>query len=149
MTRTHVSRASERGQALVEIALCVPLLMLFLIGAIDLGRLSQFDTTLESAARAGAQYGSLNLVTANDGTGMTTAAQNDLPSWASNFTVSPSSYCQCPGGAAASCTATACSTSHRLLYVSVSVTGTFRPFFHYFTGTAVARTRTATLQVGQ
>jgi Flp pilus assembly protein TadG len=126
----------------------MPLLFLLLIGAIDLGRFAQFDTMLASSARAGAQYGSLNLITADNLTGMTTAAQNDMSNL-SGITVTPSSFCKCADGTATSCTATACPSNHRLLYVSVSVTGTFHPLFKYFSNTATARTRTAILQVGQ
>jgi Flp pilus assembly protein TadG len=139
---------SESGQAVLEIALFMPFLLLFLVGAIDLGRLSQFDTKLTSGARAGAQYGSLNLETADDSTGMTTAAQNDMTGM-TGITVSPSKYCTCVGGGTTTCTGTACSSSHRLLYVSVTVTGTFHPLFKYFSSTSVSRSKTATLQVGQ
>jgi len=47
------------------------------------------------------------------------------------------------------CTATACPTSHRLLFVSVSVSGTFKPLFNYFVNTATVHTRAAVMQVGQ
>jgi Flp pilus assembly protein TadG len=140
---------SDSGQAVVETALFLPALLLLLVGAIDLGRLSQYDTKLASGARAGAQYGSLNLVTADDSAGMKAAVQSDTGSM-TGLTISPSTYCTCAGGGGTvACTATACSGSHRLLYVSVSVTGTFKPLFNYFGGTSVARTKTATLEVGQ
>jgi Flp pilus assembly protein TadG len=128
----------------------MPLLLLLLLGAIDLGRLAKFDTALASGARAGAQYGSLNLETADDLTGMQTAADNDMSNLSlSGITVTPSTYCTCLGSVV-SCTATACaSPNHRLLFVSVSVTGTFTPLFRYFSSTATARTRTASLEVGQ
>jgi len=148
----HRGHAGESGQALVEVALTIPLLLVLLVGTIDLGRLSQFDTALDTAARAGAQYGSLNLITADDTSGMKTAAKNDLPSdvpSSANVSVSASSYCTCYGGSTTSCSATACSTSHRLLYVTVSVTGTFSPFFKYFSSVGIARTKTATLEVAQ
>lgn len=141
-------RTCDRGQAVVEVALFMPALMLLLIGAIDLGRLSQYDTLLAGGARAGAQYGSLNLVTAADSAGMTAAAQQDAPNL-TGLTIAPSTFCTCAGGGPTPCTAGACPGSHRLLFVSVSVTGTFQPLFSYFGGTSVARTKTATLQVGQ
>jgi Flp pilus assembly protein TadG len=143
---------SDSGQSIVEVALFLPVFMLLLVGAIDLGRLSQFDTALASGARAGAQYGSLNLITADDSAGMTTAADNDMSNLSltgSSVSVVPSNFCKCADGTTASCTATACSANHRLLYVSVRVTGTFKPLFRFFTSSATARTRTATLEVGQ
>jgi Flp pilus assembly protein TadG len=138
-----------RGQALVEMALLTPLLLLLMAGAIDVGRLAHYDAMLASGARAGAQYGSLNLITADNAAGMTAAAVNDIPSL-TPITVASSSYCACAGGSGTvTCTATACSTSHRAVYVKVSVTGTFHPLFHLFVNTQTPRTRTALLQVGQ
>ncbi len=129
----------------------MPVPLLLLIGAIDLGRLSQFDTMLASSARAGAQYGSLNLVTADDLSGMKTAATNDVSNMSGIVvTASASNFCKCADGTSTTCTGNACSSNHRLLYVSVSASATFRPLFHYFVNTgAAARTRTAILEVGQ
>ena len=44
----------ERGQALVELALLLPVLLLLLLGAIDLGRVWHSQITVENAAREGA-----------------------------------------------------------------------------------------------
>jgi len=134
---------------MVEVALVTPLLLLLLAGAVDIARLALFDTQLASGARAGAQYGSLNLITADNVAGMTAAAIADIPT-VTPITVVSSSFCTCTGGGAAvTCTATACSTTHRMLYVKVTVTGTFHALFHLFTNLQTARTKTAILQVGQ
>jgi Flp pilus assembly protein TadG len=139
---------AESGQALLETAIVAPALCFLLVGAIDLGRFSQFDTRLASAARAGTQYGSQNLVTAADTAGMETAATNDAPG--AGFSAVASHYCTCAGSSTqVSCTAGACSSSHRLLYVSVTVTGTFKPIFSFFSGEAGSHSRTATVEVGQ
>jgi Flp pilus assembly protein TadG len=142
-------RNAERGQALIEVALVLPLLFVLLVGTIDLGRLAQFDEQLASAARAGAQYGSLNLVTANDSTGMTAAAISAAPALSGVTVPSAGYYCTCANGSAVTCTGTACASTHRLLYVRVTTTATFHPFFHYFINLATARSRTAILEVGQ
>jgi PKD repeat protein len=47
-------RKRFRGQALVELALILPLLLVLLLGAIDLGRAWQSQITVENAAREGA-----------------------------------------------------------------------------------------------
>jgi Flp pilus assembly protein TadG len=88
--------ASDSGQALVESALCLPVLILFLAAVIDLGLLLQFDTILASSARAGAQYGSQNATNAADTRGMQTAATND----ASIVSATASSYYKCADGTA-------------------------------------------------
>ena len=47
-----------RGQALVELALITPILMLVLLGAVDLGRVFYASITITNAAREGAQAAS-------------------------------------------------------------------------------------------
>ena len=51
---------SSRGQSLVEFALVVPLMLLFFVAVSDLARLYTTMTTIESAAREAADYGSFD-----------------------------------------------------------------------------------------
>lgn len=51
-------RLRPRGQSLVEFALVVPLLLLFFVAVADFARLYTTMTTIESAAREAADYGS-------------------------------------------------------------------------------------------
>jgi Flp pilus assembly protein TadG len=140
---------SGSGQAVLEVALVAPFLLALMIGIIDLGRASQFDTQLAAAARAGVQYGAQNLVTADDVTGMENAAKNDAAGLTGISAVA-SNYCQCAGSASVvTCSATGCSSTHRLLYVTVTASATFHPVFKWLMGGAATRSRTATLQVGQ
>jgi hypothetical protein len=53
-------RARSRGQSLVELALVVPVLLLVLLLAIDLGRAFYSWVILQNAARIGANYAGLN-----------------------------------------------------------------------------------------
>jgi Flp pilus assembly protein TadG len=139
---------SDSGQSIVEAALFMPPLLLVLMATIDLGRLSQFDAKLAGSARAGAQYGAQNLVTADDLAGMEAAALNDVPDMV-GVTPNASSYCTCADGTSTACSGSACPSNYRLLYVEVTTTATFRPLFNLFLGPPVPRTRTAILQVGQ
>ena len=66
---------STRGQALVEFALILPLLVLILMGIIEFGRLWMTMITLSGAAREGAR---LAVVTAPDHDAVETAANNVL-----------------------------------------------------------------------
>ena len=50
-------RKSEQGQELVEFALVLPLLLLILFGAVDLGRVFHAQITIANAARVGARFG--------------------------------------------------------------------------------------------
>jgi Flp pilus assembly protein TadG len=111
--------ASDSGQALIETALCMPVLALFLAGAIDLGRFAQFDMTLASAAHAGAQYGSQNTTTAATATSYYKCADGSQPSASPSLTM-------------AGTASTTCSANHLLLYVSVTTTATFTPLFLFF-----------------
>lgn len=58
-------RASERGQSLVELALCLPLLILILLGVLDFGRVFNAYIVITNAARNGAYYGSMHSLDTN------------------------------------------------------------------------------------
>ncbi len=51
-----VSREGERGQATVELALLLPLLLLILLGCLDLGRAFSVWVTVANGAREGARF---------------------------------------------------------------------------------------------
>jgi Flp pilus assembly protein TadG len=139
---------AESGQALIETAILAPALVLLLVGTIDLGRFAEFDTKLAASARAGAQFGAQSLVNAANTTGMQTAATNEASG--AGFSATATNYCECPGSTSTvTCTAGACAGSHRLLYVSVTVSGTFKPIFKYFSGENTTHSHTAVLEVGQ
>ena len=48
-------RGRSRGQAIVELALITPIMLLLLIGALDVGRLFYFDIIVGNAVREGAR----------------------------------------------------------------------------------------------
>lgn len=72
----------DRGQALVETALTMPLLLLLLLGAAELARVAYAAIEISNAARAAVQYAAQSSGAMHDTNGITTAAQND----ASNLT---------------------------------------------------------------
>lgn len=49
-------RAGERGQALIEFALILPILVVLLVGVFDLGRAVMLSETLNNAVREGTRY---------------------------------------------------------------------------------------------
>ena len=51
-----MSRKLSVGQSLVEFALIIPILLLLVMGALELGRLFYIKVTLHNAAREGAYY---------------------------------------------------------------------------------------------
>src|SRR5579864_1023069 len=127
---------SQAGAALIEFLVVVPLLVLVLLGTIELGRYMYFSIVVANAARAAVQYGSQSAQTALDTTGMTNAAKADGTNSIATLNVSPTDICTCWDGTTAttiSCNSDSlsCATGHPVEYVSVTVTGTVNPLFHY------------------
>jgi Flp pilus assembly protein TadG len=65
------------GQALIETALVVPVLMMILVGGVELARIEYASIEVANAAKAAVQYGAQGLGTFGDQAGMLAAAQYD------------------------------------------------------------------------
>jgi Flp pilus assembly protein TadG len=153
---------SQSGQALLEVALLMPLLLALVIGAIELGRYAYISILVGNAARAGAAYGAQGLALSADTTGITTAADNDFQNngqLVSNLTVTSSTSCGCDS--AGTTTSAACSTTtnpsagtcvagHWVVMLSVTASGTFNSLFN-FPGIPMSITvsKTSTIRVVQ
>jgi len=87
-------RPASRGQALVELALVVPILLVLVLAALDLGRVYYARITVENAAREGALQASIDPA---DGTKIAAAATRETAG--SLVTVAPAdvSYTCTPG----------------------------------------------------
>lgn len=83
---------SDRGQAIVEFALVLPVLLLLVLGIIQFGRLYSNDETITNATRAGARVAAVSRAT-SDPVGTTIqavkAAAPNLTQSQINVTVSP------------------------------------------------------------
>ena len=107
----------DGGQALVELAVSSSLFFLILLGAVEFGRFAYLAIEIANAAKAAAQYGAQNSITAADITGMQLVAAQDAPDVANactNFTVNigQPATCACVSGgssSSASCSSTTCS----------------------------------------
>ena len=75
---SRARRRSERGAALIELAVALPVLAIVLVGAIDFGRVFRLAMIVENAARAGAMYGAQDSAHAVDAAGMRLAGGNVL-----------------------------------------------------------------------
>jgi Flp pilus assembly protein TadG len=137
----RVLRGSEAGQALVETALTMPLLILMLLGAVELGRVAFAAIEVSNAARAGAQYAAMNGGSYKDNTstgGIAQAAQYDAYNvWApqpTKFTVTSSYGCVCSNGSSSTCLSTDCSggSNHLMATVTVVTQATFDPLIHFW-----------------
>ncbi|MGH7923224.1 MAG: TadE/TadG family type IV pilus assembly protein [Candidatus Binatus sp.] len=118
------------GQASVELALSLPLLLMMFLVAVETGRAFYIAISVSNAARAGVQYGSQNLTTAADNAGMQQAASNDAPQLA-GMTATASHFCKCSDGSASTCLATDCAGSHRLLYTQVNTSAPYKPLLNF------------------
>jgi Flp pilus assembly protein TadG len=134
--RTRVGNL-PRGQSLVEFAMIVPVMLLLLVGAIEIGRFAHYSILVSNAARAGAQYGALSLATAGDKNGIVNAALADGQSVQGLTIDTPAELCGCSaaivGGTppGTTCPATCTPPDHGLVYVQVTANGTFPSLFKY------------------
>jgi Flp pilus assembly protein TadG len=128
--RARIARAKgEAGQALVETALLLPLLITVLIGAAEMARVAYAAIEVANAARAGAQYGAQSGFTAADTTGIATAASNDA--YNLNGVTTTSSYtCVCSDGTASTCQPTDCTNTQIEQTLTVNTQVTIDPLIH-------------------
>jgi len=124
----------EAGSSVVEVALLIPIVMLILFGMIDLGRWVFLGIEVTSAARAGAQYGSLHYGNTSSTAAITTAAQNDVPDIPNLAVTTNTSSCWCANnpGVAVTCSTsypyTSCTSSSQIVLLQVNTSTTYSPW---------------------
>ena len=160
----------QSGQALVEMAFVIPLLLVLALGVIEVGRYAYIAILVGNAARAGAAYGAQSNQQSNDGTGIQNAAQYDFAGGItssssanglskSTLTVTSLVSCGCDSSgsittygcnvAAGNANPGVCPTGSRwVVFVSVTASGTFNSLFGYpGIPSSLSVSRTATLPV--
>lgn len=119
------------GQALLEIGLLLPILLLLLIGVIEVGRAAYASIIVSNAAHAGALYGAQDPATAADDSGMVQAALNDGQDL-SGLSATATHLCTCSTGSSApDCSLSDCSSGRLIEYVQVNTSLVFAPLFHF------------------
>lgn len=116
-----MTRRNSRGQALVETAIIIPILLILLLGAIDFGRLFFGWTNLHQAVRIGANYAAAHpTMTAAEQTEFANLIQEDLDGLNCAMEAPPAPTFTTPGGA---------STTTPALgdYASLTLTCAFSP----------------------
>lgn len=125
---------SERGGALIELALTLPILFTMLLGAVEFARIAYGAIEVANAARAGAAYGMQTPNTASDSTDITSAAQADSANIVTVSVPTASELCYCSDGTFISdCTtaATSCTSPKRIEhFVQVNTQYTMNPVIH-------------------
>jgi Flp pilus assembly protein TadG len=108
-----------RGQSLVEFALALPLLVLLVAIAADVGRAFTAYIELGNMAREGARYGAISPATAVDSAGIRTAAVGE---GTTIFGMTPTIQ---------STTGTETRNSQSYMYVTVTARLDFEPFVQF------------------
>ena len=151
----------DRGSALIELAVSLPLLIAILAATIDFARVFYTGVALSNAARAGAQYGAHSLGRSGGTANMQTAAVNSVSPDLSGVTATASRTCQCAtnAGVFSATTPTAndcsspvsssCPTGHLVVTVTVTASRMFTTVMNYLPGvpSSMTLTRSATLRV--
>ena len=127
--RRNRTLCGRRGIAVVEFALFLPLLLLFLAGAVDYAMLMRTGTSVADAARAGAAYGSMSVANATDNTGIQNAALQ-AASDVTGLTATPVRTCQCSNGASINCGGS-CPSGKVQMYIQVIAQATCPFLFSY------------------
>jgi len=126
---------NQRGAALVELAVSLPILAVLAVGVVDFSRAFYSAMVVTAAARAGALYGAFSVPHAYDTANVTNAvntvlSSNGMPS-GPNPTIAILCECATSAGVFTATTpANMCSAacgvgSHMAMRISVSVTRTF------------------------
>jgi Flp pilus assembly protein TadG len=129
---SKVSRVPrERGSAILEAGLMLPVLLLMTCGAMDFARVFFAGIVVESAARAGAQVASFD--PGKSTTEAETAAQTDASNQGiTGVSVSSRNFCGCVDSMTeVSCTTATCSGATPDGYTEVTATYTFNPIVPY------------------
>ena len=126
-------RWRQRGSAILETGLLLPLLMYMACGTMDFARLFYAGIAVESAARAGVQYGSYSVTRSGATGGMNTAAENDFSGQGlTGITISSRSFCGCNADTTeVSCSTATCSGRIPNGYVETTASYTFDPIVPY------------------
>jgi len=126
----------DRGDALVEMALCISLMgMPLLVGTVELGSLFHTSIEVSNAANAGAMYGMISSTFAANSSAIIAAAQAEASDLGTSLTVVPTVYYACSGSiggtryttqsaASAACTS---SSNHSLEFIRVVTSTSVSP----------------------
>ena len=132
----------DKGQAFVELALILPVFVLLLLGAAEVGRLAYAAIEVNNAARAGVAYAAQTHTTASDTSstgGTVLAAQTEAPD-ITTLTATATLFCSCESStgtlpAPGSCTGvtlTSCPSPSRIVeFVQVNTTAPVNTVFHF------------------
>ena len=91
--------SQESGTGMVELAFCLPIFLLLILGAAEISNLAWASVQINNAAHAGAAYGSRSRTNATDTDDIQIAAQNEAPKFITDHPsqVTSTQACSCVG----------------------------------------------------
>lgn len=92
--------SGSRGQSLVEFALVLPLLIILMLGAVEIGRAAYFAILVTNAAYSAVEYGAQTPDTAGNDNGIIQAALNEAPMLSPDNVIIQDFKYECPDGTA-------------------------------------------------
>ena len=151
-TRKIGELGRREGQALVELALIMPMLILLLVGTAEVGVIAYASIEVSNAALAGVSYGAQSHTTASDSANILLAATQDAPNL-TNISATTALACTCSDGTSVTCATvgTKCVSPARIIEsVTVNTSAPIDTLFH-FPGIPATMTLTgsATMRVEQ
>jgi Flp pilus assembly protein TadG len=120
----------QQGQSLTEIALMLPVILVTMMGAIEIGRVAYASIEVCNAARAGVAYGAQNEGNAANTAQMEADAIADVN--LTGMTANATYSCQCSNGSSTNCNSNTCTSgTHVEEYVTVTTSYTMNSLFKY------------------
>lgn len=130
-TSSGVGTTGESGQALIETAITLAMLVVMLLGAVEIGSIAYAAMQVTNAARAAVQYGDQSIGVMQDSTGMQTAASLEAPFLPNLNTPPPTLSCVCADGTACSTSGTSCGMGTTpVITIHVTTSATVTPYIH-------------------
>src|SRR5215469_3635309 len=86
---------SESGQSMLELALCLPVFAILILGTAEIANIAWASVQLNNAAHAGAQFASHSRGFASDIAHIEAAAQNEAPKLTITIPTAPTQTCSC------------------------------------------------------
>ena len=119
----------QSGQALVELALTVPLLVIVLLGSVEIARVAFVAIEVTDAAKAAVQQGANSRANAGNNGRIHAAAVAGAPDITLGNSVVTKS-CICSDGTASNCQSNSCGTANVEQLITVTTQTTFDPLIH-------------------
>ena len=129
LSTAPMRKTGRRGVATIELALLLPLAVLFLLGAVDFGRIFYEAVTVASAARAGVSYGSLRADLSQNTAGIQQLSEEDAQNL-NAINVTAERLCECADGSPID-RSLSCGEGRPRVYVHVTAEKTFQTLIPY------------------